>query len=245
MTHDYSLVFETDSEYWQRVLAIFAKNEKYPKKVVSNRNLHHKFPRSFSKMLGEQVDNDSDNLISLSLADHFLVHYYYYLLAKKGFRQRMATAFTFMAKKGLKYMTPETAEQMAKDYEEARAIANQHISESLIGHDVSDETRKKQSERAKGRPSGWKGKHPTDETRKKISENHADVSGSNHPLWGKHLSDETKQKISEAQKGKKHSEETKAKMSKARKGRKLSDEHKAKLREAAIIREAKKRINQN
>ena len=123
MQHDYSLVFETDNEYWDRVLEIFAKNEKYPKKRVSNRNLHHKFPRSFSKMLGEPVDNDSDNLISLSLADHFLVHYYYYLLAKKGFRQRMATAFTFMAKKGLKYMTPETAEQMAKDYEEALPIA--------------------------------------------------------------------------------------------------------------------------
>lgn len=212
MQHDYSLVFETDNEYWNRVLEIFAKNEKYPKKRVSNRNLHHKFPRSFSKMLGEPVDNDSDNLISLSLADHFLVHYYYYLLAKKGFRQRMATAFTFMAKKGLKYMTPETAEQMAKDYEDARAIANQHISESLKGHDVSDETRKKQSERAKGRPSNWKGHHPSDETRKRISDNHADVSGSNHPLWGTHLSEETKQKIAEGNKGKKLSEEIKQKM---------------------------------
>lgn len=123
MTHDFSLVFETDNEYWNRVLEIFEKNEKYPKKRVSNRNLHHKFPKSFSKMLSEPVDNDSDNLISLSLADHFLVHYYYYLLAKKGFKQRMATAFTFMAKKSLKYMTPETAEQIAKDYEEAKPIS--------------------------------------------------------------------------------------------------------------------------
>ena len=131
MQHDYSLVFETDNEYWTRVLEIFEKNEKYPKKKVSNRNLHHKFPRSFSKMLGEPVDNDSDNLISLSLADHFLVHYYYYLLAKKGFRQRMATAFTFMAKKCLKFMTPDTAERMAKDYEEAQVIANQLRSEHI------------------------------------------------------------------------------------------------------------------
>lgn len=125
MTHDYSLVFDTESPYWQKVLDIFAKNEKYEKKVVSNRNLHHKFPRSFSKTLGEAVDNDKDNLISLTLADHFLVHYYYYLLAKKGFRQAMATAFTFMAKKCLKYITPETAESMAKDYEEAKCIAAQ------------------------------------------------------------------------------------------------------------------------
>lgn len=133
MEHDYSVVFETDNEYWNRVLEIFDKNEKYPKKKVSNRNLHHKFPRSFSKMLGEPVDNDPDNLISLSLADHFLVHYYYYLLAKKGFRQRMATAFTFMAKKGLKFMTPETAEQMARDYEEAQVIASQFKGNTLRG----------------------------------------------------------------------------------------------------------------
>ena len=145
MQHDFSIVFDTDNEYWNRVLEIFAKNEKYPKKVVSNRNLHHKFPRSFSKMLGEPVDNEQDNLISLTLADHFLVHYYYYLLAKKGYRQRMATAFTFMAKKGLKFMTPDTAEQMAIDYEEARVISLQQISESNKGKVISEEQRMKVS----------------------------------------------------------------------------------------------------
>lgn len=156
MTHDYSLVFDTENPYWQKVLDIFAKNEKYEKKVVSNRNLHHKFPRSFSKKLGEEVDNDKDNLISLSLADHFLVHYYYYLLAKKGYRQAMAAAFTFMAKKCLKYITPETAEAMAKDYEEAKCIAYQ-------GRPLSEETKRKIGE-------VHKGKVVSEETRKKLSE---------------------------------------------------------------------------
>lgn len=133
MQHDFSEVFETDNELWQRVLEIFERNEKYDKKVVSNRNLHHKYPRSFSKKKGEPVDNDKDNLISLSLADHFLVHYYYYLLAKKGYRQAMATAFTFMAKKGLKYLTPETAEAMAKDYAEAKAISDQCMVGNTFG----------------------------------------------------------------------------------------------------------------
>ena len=36
-----------------------------------------------------------------------------------------------------------------------------------------------------------KGKHPTDETRKKMSENHPDVSGEKHPMWGKHHTEET------------------------------------------------------
>lgn len=200
MKHDFSIVFETDNPYWQRVLDIFARNEKYEKKVVSNRNLHHKFPRSFSKILGEPVDNDKDNLISLSLADHFLVHYYYYLLARKGYRQSMATAFTFMAKKGLKYMTPDTAEAMAKDYADARAIANQAQSDRMKGNDF------------------FKGHTLSEEARKLISDNHADVSGSNHPMWGKHQSEECKRKISAANKGKKASNETKDKLKASHQG---------------------------
>lgn len=180
MQHDFSEVFETDNELWQRVLEIFERNEKYDKKVVSNRNLHHKYPRSFSKRKGEPVDNDKDNLISLSLADHFLVHYYYYLLAKKGYRQAMATAFTFMAKKGLKYLTPETAEAMAKDYAEAKAISDQYTHELSKGENNpmwgkhfkhSQETREKMSKSKKGN-SYTKGKsyHVTSDFGKKFNE---------------------------------------------------------------------------
>lgn len=160
MQHDFSKVFDTDSPYWQKVLEIFAKNEKFEKKVVSNRNLHHKFPRSFSKKLGEPVDNDKDNLISLSLADHFLVHYYYYLLARTGFRQPMATAFTFMAKKGLKFMNPTTAEAMAEDYAEAICIRDKHLSEQALIRYSDPEERRKNSEMKQGKahPHKW-GEH--------------------------------------------------------------------------------------
>lgn len=183
MTHDFSIVFDTENPLWNRVLEIFEKNEKYEKKVVSNRNLHHKFPRSFSKKMGEPVDNDKDNLISLSLADHFLVHYYYYLLARKGYRQSMATAFTFMAKKGLKYMTPETAEAMAKDYEEAQCIADQAQSERMKSRVLSDDTKRKISE-------SHKSVQHSDETRKKISKAHK----------GRTFSEEHRRKMSEARK---------------------------------------------
>ena len=54
MQHDFSIVFDTDNEYWQRVLDIFAANESYPKKNTKGRELHHKFPRSFSKKLGAE-----------------------------------------------------------------------------------------------------------------------------------------------------------------------------------------------
>lgn len=125
MTHDYSIVFDTEHPLWQRVLEIFEKNEKFEKKIQKKRNLHHKFPRSFSKKLRESVDNDKDNLISLSVSDHFLIHYYYYKLARKGFRQAMATAFLLMARKSLKYLSAETVEMMAQDYEVAKSISEQ------------------------------------------------------------------------------------------------------------------------
>lgn len=189
MTHDFSLCFDTESEYWQRVLDIFAKNEKYEKKVVSNRNLHHKFPRSFSKILGEEVDNDKDNLISLSLADHFLVHYYYYLLAKKGFRQSMATAFTFMAKKGLKYLSPETAEEMANDYEEAVVISNRATSERMKGFVHSNETKEKISKSKK--------ENMSDETKLKIA--NAKIE-----YWKTHtIPDEQQKRMAKSRLGKK------------------------------------------
>ena len=53
----------------------------------------------------------------------------------------------------------------------------------------------------------------SDETKKLISEHHADFSREKHPMWGKHHSEETKKKISEARKGQFLSEETKQKIS--------------------------------
>jgi len=54
----------------------------------------------------------------------------------------------------------------------------------------------------------------TTETRKRISESHVDNSGENNPNWGKHPSDESRKKMGKAQRGRRHSKETKNKMSK-------------------------------
>ena len=62
---------------------------------------------------------------------------------------------------------------------------------------------KKISEARKGKPSWNKGKHFSEETRKKMSESKkASYIKENHPNFGKHLSEETKIKLSEAHKGK-------------------------------------------
>ena len=88
--------------------------------------------------------------------------------------------------------------------------------------------------------------NPSEETRKKISENHADVSGENNPNYGKECSPETREKIAAAHRGKpsprkgvKLSPETKEKIAAAhrgkpspRKGKKHTPESIAKMSES-------------
>ena len=147
MIHNWENYFDISSEYWKKVEKIYEENESFPKKVVKERNLHHKFPRSFSKKDGVGVDNDEDNLVSLSLADHFRVHYYLWKSAKKGYRGMMAKAFVFMRKKMVVYASDEAVEQLAKDYENAMKEA----AEANKGKHRSEETKKKISEANKGK----------------------------------------------------------------------------------------------
>ena len=201
MKHNWENYFDISSEYWKKVEKIYEENESFPKKVVKYRNLHHKFPRSFSKKDGVDIDNDDDNLVSISLADHFRVHYYLWKCSKKGYRGMMAKAFVFMRKKMVAYASDETIEQLAKDYEEAMKEAAEASSEAMKGRSVSEETRNKMSEANKG-------KKLSEETKKKMSLSKK----------GKKHSEETKKKMSESGKGKKMSEESKKKMSEAKKG---------------------------
>ena len=157
MIHNWENYFDISSEYWKKVEKIYEENESFPKKVVKERNLHHKFPRSFSKKDGVDIDNDEDNLVSISLADHFRVHYYLWKCSKKGYRGLMAKAFVFMRKKMVVYASDETVEQIAKDYEEAMKDVAEAISKANKGNKYalgirrSKETKKKNSEAHKGK----------------------------------------------------------------------------------------------
>lgn len=102
------------------------------------------------------------------------------------------------------------------------------ISESLQGWTFTEEHRKKIGQANSLR-------NVSDETRKKMSKNHADFSGQNHPNYGKHLSEETKKKIVEnrnAVRGKDHpnygkhlSDKTKQKLSDSHKGIHAGNKH--------------------
>ena len=197
MEHNWENYFDTSSEYWKKVEKIYEENESFPKKVVKERNLHHKFPRSFSRKDGDEIDNNEDNLVSLSLADHFRVHFYLWKCAKVGYRGMMATAFVFMRKKMVKYASDETIEQLAKDYETAIKEAAEVLSKAFKGKHHTKENKKKMSEMMKGENNPMYGKHHTVESKKKLSE-----AKKGKPTWskGKKFSEEHKKKLSEINK---------------------------------------------
>jgi len=87
------------------------------------------------------------------------------------------------------------------------------------GFKYSDEAKLEMSKSRSGEKHCNYGKHHSEETRKRISENQIGVqAGEKHPLFGKNHSEETKAKISKAHKGKTHSQESKNKMSESKKG---------------------------
>jgi group I intron endonuclease len=81
------------------------------------------------------------------------------------------------------------------------------------GYTFANETKQKMSLAKLGKPSNNKGNHHSEETKEKMSENHADVRKENNPFYGKHHSEEAKKKMSELKKGRHLSEETKMKIS--------------------------------
>lgn len=236
MTHNFEKYFDTSSDYWQKIQKIYDENDHFPKVVIKNRNLHHKFMRSFSRLEGTEIDNDKDNLVSLSEGEHFLVHYYLWKCTKQGFRRQTGLPVRFMYKKAAKYLTDEIAELIAKEWTcngyHCSDETKRKMSEAKKDKKRSEETKRKISEARKGKHFSeetkqkisevLKGKKRTDEQRKKISEGHK----------GKVLSEKTKRKISEGNKGHKVSKETKEKIRNSNKNYVFSDEHKKHLKDA-------------
>ncbi len=205
MIHKWEIYFDTTSEYWAKLQKLYKDNDVYPKTIVKGRELHHKFLRCFSRIEGTEVDNDKENLVSLSCGNHFLAHYYIWKCTNKGYRRYTCRPVLLMHRKSLKFITDEIAELIAAEWSE---VCKDNIH--------SEETRKKIGKTSKGRTPWNKGKHHKEETKKKIAET----------LKGRKALNETRKKQSEAHKGhegywkgKHHSEEYKRKMSEAKKGK--------------------------
>lgn len=79
-------------------------------------NVHHIVPRSFYKKNSIPVDNRPENLVKLTLQEHFMVHYYAWKCSKKEVRAMMAAAFHLMvgrATKGLNNAPHYSVEELS------------------------------------------------------------------------------------------------------------------------------------
>lgn len=91
----------------------------------------------------------------------------------------------------------------------------------MFGKHHTDKSRKKISDNhadVSGENNGMFGRRHTDESRKKIGNNHGSTSGENNGMFGKQHTDETKQKISRRGIGRKPSHETRKNMSESKLG---------------------------
>lgn len=126
------------------------------------------------------------------------------------------------------------------------------ISESLMGHTVSDSTRKKISTANKGNPSSLRGTCLSKEHRQKLSDSQKKrFETSEAPFKGKTHSEESKRKIKEARAKQKNvrkvgdytpTEETKLKISKAHTGKLLTESTRKKISESCKGREQQNAI---
>ena len=207
MQHEWGKYFDTESDYWEKIQEIYKENDNYPKVVVKDRNLHHKFPRSFSKKDGTAIDNDKDNLVSLPLASHFLVHYYLWKCAKTGYRQLMALAFQYMRKKSIKYADDTTIEALAIDY--AYIMNDVSTIHSIVGKSViekygSPNQRMTYDERSAASKKGKETikKHFTPEEWKKLNyEKMSNVRGKSYiEIYGEDKAEEQKTKRANSRK---------------------------------------------
>ena len=90
----------------------------------------------------------------------------------------------------------------------------------IVGYDLTNINDGGEGCALVGKNSPWYGKHHSEETKKKISKNHADMKGKNSPWYGKHHSEESKRKSSQSHKKENLSKETIEKMRSAKLGKK-------------------------
>jgi hypothetical protein len=148
---------------------------------------HHIIP----KCMGG--DNSLENLIDLYAREHFIAHQ---LLSQENpENQKLAYAWWRMC--NIENKSKEIYGISPEEYEEAR----------IKFSDISSQKMKGENNPNYGKPTWTKGRHLSEETRRKLSESHK----------GKVLSEETRKKISEKQTRKATSKETRIKMSESAK----------------------------
>ena len=156
--------------------------------------------------------NDEENLIDLFAREHYEAHK---LLALENPDNRgLQIAWLNMSTTKNQYHKREVV--TAEEFEQARKACSRAMSGS--GNPMY-------GVRLLGEKAGRYGIPFSEESRRKISEHHADVSGENNPMYGKHHTIESKEKMSIAKKGRKPTLETRRLLSEMRKGKYLGKDN--------------------
>lgn len=193
-----NIYFPIQNKYyqWYQNLVIKAKTRK--KDNTTYYEKHHIIP----KCLGGK--NTSDNLVSLTLREHYLAH----LLLSKIYDGEAGRKMHY----AMWIMLLQEKKRGSKIFEIYRT---KYIETSLKTQNITEEFRQKVSKALTG-----KKKTITDKVLAKHERMKQDMFGSGNPMYGRKHSEETKAKISAKAKGKKQSKETVEKRISKTKGQK-------------------------
>ena len=195
-----------------------AVKEKRGLKPEPGYEIHHIIPKYIFRRKGLEIDNSEKNLVKLTVSEHIKAHQYWALYTEDP---DACMAFVFLYGKQIKKENiEEVTDEEIQEISYIREISNSRnrgkgnpmygkepankgkhmseeqkikISKALLGHKVSDATRKKISEKNKGRQAHNKGKPMPQYLKDNLSKK----------AMGRKMSEETKQKIREGNIGKK------------------------------------------
>ena len=174
---------------------------------------HHIVPKSLGG------GNEESNLIDLYAKEHYEAHR---LLAIENPQNHSLQYAWFMMSNCVTSNSNDRYIPTPEEYEEAKKSFSQTASKDRTGVKFTKEHKQKISE-------SQKGKIISEETKKKLKENHADYSNGKHPMFGKHHTEESKKNMSMGHQNR--SEEWKRKQSKSHKGHKHTAEWKKEMSE--------------
>lgn len=151
-----------------------------------------------------KIDDDFDNLEQISTSDHCKIHNHMLHekleFSRKELREKDPEKYYQIfgaggrAIKGIK-RSKETCEKISNALKGKPSNHPFEKGDKNPVHSITEETRKKISDKAKGRKhseatklkisNATKGRVVSEETKQKLSENHPDFSGKNNPMYGK------------------------------------------------------------
>lgn len=205
---DVSSVFDTDEESFGKMMDIIHNPNPFNKEYTEK---HHIIPRFVFRNKGLDIDNSPDNIVELSLKNHFLVHYYASKCCKNEYKYRFAVAVTKMLGHIYDNFSEDELEKIATMVEEAK--------ENVRKLGYPETAREKNRLASLGVKNGFYGRTHTDESKKVMSEK-SKLHWKEHPEWKKMHSEISKKQVGEKNGfyGRHHTRELKERLSRERKG---------------------------